>query len=611
MAQINGSVSRNSSKFSYYVIVSELDRNVAENKTKIRVATYIKTTNTAYTFDTVSAFNHYIKVDGIKQSNLNLRIDCNPWPSNPYRMQYVDLWVDHNPNGTKIVAIETYSNVNAASYGPSACSASGNVTLTTIPREAKVTSVTDFTDTTNPKIEFTNTGGMKLKPYINFYDSATDTRLYSLTRSVGTYSSPYNWSITDAERNAIRDALGTRTGCYCYIGVDSYNSSNTYIGYSSKYARFVNVLSPPTFKASQVTYADTNSTVTDITLDNQKIVRNKSNLKVTVEAATGNKGASISKYEATLNGVTRNRTSAGVMDFGTVNSVSNLALVVKVTDSRGNATTVTKTVTMLDWVAPGALIDLHRLNNYEDTTYLTVDAQYSSIDSKNSITIKYKYKKSTDANYGSEVTLQDNVQATLTLDNNYMWDVQITVTDLFATTIYNMVVSKGIPIMFIDGALLSVGVNCLPILENSLEVNGVDLTSEIGEWTPEVACQDGNNPTLTYTRRYGNYRKLGRMVYVQYEIRGIITAIGSGNNYACIEGLPYTVGGDIFYMNPLTNGVNYNCCTDTVLQQYAETGTKRIRLQNPDGSSVAFWKVTPSGTYYYFELSGAGWYPIA
>ena len=152
----------------------------------------------------------------------------------------------------------------------------------------------------------------------------------------------------------------------------------------------------PTFSDSNITYKDSNSTTVAVTGNNQKLVQNLSNLLATITSATAKKSASISKYEATINGVTKTITSAGNIDFGVINSANNLTLSVKVTDSRGNTATASKTVTFLAWVLPTAIISLKRKNNYEDQSYLTVNATYSSVDSRNSVTIKYQYKKTTE-----------------------------------------------------------------------------------------------------------------------------------------------------------------------------------------------------------------------
>ena len=127
---------------------------------------------------------------------------------------------------------------------------------------------------------------------------------------------------------------------------------------------------------------------------------------------------------------------------------------------------------------------MKRKNNYEDQSYLTVNATYSSVDSKNSVTIKYQYKKTTESSYTSLTTIGNGSQTTLTLSKDYAWDFKIVITDKFGTTTYNTVLAKGKFILFVDTKKLSVGINCFPTKTESLEVNGVQVLEydEIASW---------------------------------------------------------------------------------------------------------------------------------
>ena len=133
---------------------------------------------------------------------------------------------------------------------------------------------------------------------------------------------------------------------------------------------------------------------------------------------------------------------------------------------------------------PTALISLKRKNNYENETYLKVDGSISSVNSKNTMTIQYQYKKTTETSYSSLATLSDNVQVTMTKDKESAWDFKIIIKDKFGTTTYNTVLPKGRFILFVDTKKLSVGVNCFPTKTESLEVNGVQMLEydEIASW---------------------------------------------------------------------------------------------------------------------------------
>jgi len=247
-------------------------------------------------------------------------------------------------------------------------------------------------------------------------------------------------------------------------------SGNTYHSTITKTMIIVN--GNPTFTASNLSYKDNNSTTTAVTGNNQHIVQSLSNLIVTIASATAKKYASISSYNATVGSISRSITSAGNIDFGNINSGGNLTLTVVATDSRGFTTTATKTITILAWTLPTAIISLSRKNNYEDETYLNVDGSYSSVNNKNTMTITYQYKKTTESTYSSAVTISDNVMTTISNDKESAWDFRILVKDKFGTTTYNTILPKGRFILFLDTKKLSVGVNCFPSNTESLEVNG-------------------------------------------------------------------------------------------------------------------------------------------
>ena len=222
-----------------------------------------------------------------------------------------------------------------------------------------------------------------------------------------------------------------------------------------------------------ITYADTNTTVTAITGNNQHIVQNQSNLKVTYTSATGSNKSTISKYTFVLNGVTKTSTSAGgTIDFGKVDSSKNLTLTMTVTDSRGLTEKSTKTITMLAHSNPTAKVTLERLNNYENETHLTIDGSVSSVNSKNTMAIKYRYKVS-GGSYNSFTSVADRAKVTLSLNKEKIYVFNIVVTDAFGTT-YNKEhkLGKGVFPLFIDTVLNSIGVNKFPTKEKAFEIDG-------------------------------------------------------------------------------------------------------------------------------------------
>lgn len=228
----------------------------------------------------------------------------------------------------------------------------------------------------------------------------------------------------------------------------------------------------PTF---DVAYQDTNSTTTAITGNNQQIIRNNSTLQINVTNATAYKGATLSSIKAELNGTIYNGTlsdGSATFNIGAINVSDNITAVVTLTDSRGLSTAKNVNIQVLDWQLPTAIISLQRENNFYSETNINVNAEYSSLDNKNTITIKVRYKKVSDTTYSSYTTLQDDVTTQLVLDNNYAWDVQVLVEDKIGTTTYNIILDRGIPILYIDRLKRSLGIDCFPQKQESLELGG-------------------------------------------------------------------------------------------------------------------------------------------
>lgn len=238
-----------------------------------------------------------------------------------------------------------------------------------------------------------------------------------------------------------------------------------------------------------VAYEDTNPTTLAITDNNQQIIRNNSTLEFNLTNLTAYKQATIQSAQITIDGQNYTGTISGsscTIEIGTLNLSQDITASVKVTDSRNVSTTRQVTITILDWQLPSGIVTLERQSNYYSETNITVNGEYSSLDNKNVMTIKTRYKKQSDSTYGNYVTLQDNVTSVIVLDNLYTWDVQVLVSDLLGSTTYNYSVGIGIPIFYIDRHKRSVGIECFPSDNNSLEVAGVNLLEKINHIGKEL-----------------------------------------------------------------------------------------------------------------------------
>lgn len=293
-------------------------------------------------------------------------------------------------------------------------------------------------------------------------------------------------------------------------------------------------------------YYDGNNAVVSITGDNKQIVQNKSTLQASFGSATANYGASgITGYTLECNGISKNSNGAGTYDFGTIDSARDVELKLTAYDSRGLSASKIITVKMVAYETPKATVDLQRLNNYEDETYLTVDGTVSSVLGKNTMTIQYRYRLS-GGSYGSFTTIGDKVKQTLSLDKGNEYIFNVVVTDIFGAKFdkeYSL--GKGVFPLFIDTAKNSVGVNTLPKKEKSFEASGLLITNvretkqaERGQTVEIVLDLNGgaNGTALLNFRIMGADLEIARLYYAfrSTQYFGVATPISeiSFNNTA-------------------------------------------------------------------------------
>ena len=146
---INGRVTLNSRFMSFYITWSA-NQNVEGNYSDVTVTSYWKTNNTRWGFDTEGSRAASITING-NTTSISKRFDSTNgtgtgWKKeNPWAIQTVTERVYHNSDGSKSISISARANGHAASYGPSNsssssgdCTASGTISLDTIPRASKV-----------------------------------------------------------------------------------------------------------------------------------------------------------------------------------------------------------------------------------------------------------------------------------------------------------------------------------------------------------------------------------------------------------------------------------------------------------------------------------------
>lgn len=372
--------------------------------------------------------------------------------------------VSHNADGTKTAQLTDTFNINATIDGTKVGSitASGSISLDRIARNATIVTANDFTDETNPTLTYSNPSSFACDVSIEFAGGSI-TRAGAISGASGSYT----MQLTDSERTTILNASkNSPTLKVTYVLKTTIGGT----AYYSRAERKMNVVdAAPELVA--VSYEDTNAATVAVTGDKSRIVQNHSTLAVKVPTATAKKGATIVSYTIAFGGVSKTVTSSGTVSLGAVDVSYSQALTVTATDSRGFTASKSVQVTVDDYSAPTAVIDLHRLNNFEPTTYITANARYSYLNGKNSVTISAKFKKVSDSSYGTPIELEDSIQSTVTCDRDSAYDFVVTIADKLESTDYNLALGKGIPAFFIDTKKSSVGVNCLPTQNNAFQLS--------------------------------------------------------------------------------------------------------------------------------------------
>ena len=433
---------------------SVASQNIANNQTTINWT--LKgaggPTNTWY-----KAGNFQVVIDGAVVYSSATRINL----YNGTTVASGSYTITHNADGNRSFSASAQAGIYTVAVN---CSGSGSWALPQIPRQANITSAPNFNDTQNLTIGF--------NARLEFGGT-------SISRNNIPNTGSYTFQFTEAERNLLRSKC-PNSNTLTVREVIATCISGTTENYWSFYDRTMTIVNAnPTI--GSIAYQDTKSQTTGITGNNQIIIQNNSTLQFNFSTLSAKKYATLKSVAVTLNGVTKSANLSGssasssTINFGTVNSSQNINASIVITDSRGNKSTYSKAITMWAWSLPSAIITCQRENNYYSETNINVNADYSSLNGQNQISIQYQYKKTTDSSYSQPQTLQDDVTTQFSIDNTYAWNIKVTITDLLGTTTYNLFIDKGIPIVYFDRLNNSTGFNCFPKNQKSVEINGQDV----------------------------------------------------------------------------------------------------------------------------------------
>ena len=348
-------------------------------------------------------------------------------------------------------------------------------------------------------------------------------------------------------------------------------------------------------------YEDSNSATVALTGNNQTMIQGQSLPLVTISTvnkATENDGVSVSNYAITFIGESKtveysssaavSTTLSSPSDAGTSN------LVVSAVDTLSLSKSVSKPVTIYPWSAPVIAASIERRNNFESESTLAISGTYSPIvignSVKNTITIAYRTKKSSSSTWGSWTSRTVVVSGgnwstsdlSISLDNNYQWDVQVRAVDKFVTSTIDLVLSVGMPNFFIgtDGRVSVGGKPTKSLISGNhgqFEVNGQIYIPNADGSSANAAIRIENGASATDTQVSVKRTDTGNEVWL---------GVGSGGVNHGVYSMPlnkWLLYGD--NSNVYVNGVKIS--TAALLDRFYPVGSIFITTAHKTSSAVA------------------------
>lgn len=348
--------------------------------------------------------------------------------------------ISHNDDGKKTITVS--SSLSTGDFNPNSASASGSMTLSTIPRASSV-SVSNY--------DLGQNIGIVIGKKVSSFTSTLKYEIGSLNGTIVTKTtdSNYIWTMTEELINQIKTNYPNTNKVSAKILCDTYNG-NSKIGSTQSATFTLTIVDIPTIE--NIVIEEQNTMVSGLTTD---IVKYVSKSKITVNA-TAPYGTTIKKYYFLKGGNNYNSSSneytlSNIQDFFTSGNVLKTRFTVYVEDNRGNVSLETiEDRNFIDYVNLAINttdIKLARTSNVSNTVKLSLTGfVYNGLigSSQNTVSVKYRYKLQESSVWSSFVTIPaiienntfkiSNLQLAGSFDYRENYDFEFYATDLLQTT---------------------------------------------------------------------------------------------------------------------------------------------------------------------------------
>lgn len=370
-----------SGRYTTTLTITQGTQNIATNSSVVNWSlTLVSDGGTIFHWDSTCPWN--VKINGTTVDSGTFSYDLRSGGTQTVLSRSGTTTITHDSDGTKTISVSGYTNMDNPSF-VSPMTASGNFTLTTIPRASDVSVASSYT--------IANTTGSlsaTISPKASFY--------HRWKWTVGSYTSGWtnltqsssSQTISVTNTNLLARLPTSASGTITFT-VETHNgsaySSSTLVGSSTATSALAITLTAikPTLSYSTIA-VDSSSPISGYA------IRGYSTLKVTSVSSTGGSGTNALTVTATISGISgatmatktlssasgSNTISNGTMTSNTLPAgTSNVSsgtvkFSLTATDSRGASTTVEKTysATVYGYTPPVITLNAYRVNSSSSTT---------------------------------------------------------------------------------------------------------------------------------------------------------------------------------------------------------------------------------------------------
>ena len=430
------------------ILVTTNSQNVSNNTSNVTFTFQARRTDySVYVYNAYGQAYWQIAAGGNSSGNnyfnINWRYGQNVW----FTISSWSTTITHNSDGSYSSYAEAYVYTGVS---PSSLSARVDYTLTTIPRESTISSITG------------DTIGSNITVNISRQSSSFVHQVWWRINGTGNWTSlgtNFGTSCTFTLPMSVCNSVTQSTTCTLNIAIRAI-SNGSYVGGEVWSSKTVNVPSSVVPSFSSIGVSEAVSSVASLGI----YVQSKSKLNLSINGASGSYGSWITAYSISVDG---QNIYAASGTTNVINGSGNLTITARITDSRGRQASKTTTINVKAYSAP-------RLTSYSATRQSTptnvsvvasgsITSLLNGSTQKNSLKYVIKYKQSSASSYTS-VTVKSgglsfsNLSRTLTnIDSTKSYDIQLVLSDYFSSVTYQLKLSTTKVIM--DLKSTGVGIN--------------------------------------------------------------------------------------------------------------------------------------------------------